>query len=270
MNEEQVKPRSPVALSKKSLATREGIALLQLLERIMADGCLADKEITELAAWLEQTASASTIPGIHFLREEVAGILADGVVSEAESRLLQNAILRVLPVIERERVKAKVADAAAQERKREKEERAKTWNLVTSKQVEYIRDLGGTCSENITKQQASEIIDQLLASRPTVRQRMVLRFWNRLDLLNAGVEGVSEWMDQWYEDDPHRLEAWELWKRESGDDGGRSPTSIESVPLGAGQEYLARVKGTRRGWSRGKIIIACLILLVILVILLLR
>ena len=50
MNEEQVKPRSPVALSKKSLATAEGIALLKLLERIMADGCLADKEITELAA----------------------------------------------------------------------------------------------------------------------------------------------------------------------------------------------------------------------------
>jgi len=94
---------------------------------------------------------------------------------------------------------------------------------------------------------------------------MVLRFWNRLDLSTAGVEGVSEWMDQWYEDDPHRLEAWELWKRESGDDGDRSPTSIESVPLGGGREYLGRVKATRGGWSWGKIMIACLILLALLV-----
>ena len=122
-NREQGKPLSPVTLSNKGRATTEGLELLALLERIMADGSLAPQEITELAAWLEQTASTATLPGIHFLREEVAGILADGSVSEAENRLLQNAILRVLPVIERERVKAKVADAAAQERKREKEGR---------------------------------------------------------------------------------------------------------------------------------------------------
>ena len=258
MDDEQAKRGSPVALSKKSLTTAEGIALLKLLERIMADGSLADQEITELAAWLEQTASTSTLPGIHFLREEVAGILADGAVSDAESRLLRNAILRVLPITERERAKAKVAEVTA----RERDERAAAAKLVTPKQLEFIHDLGGTCAENVTKWHASEIIDQLLASRPTVRQRMVLRFWNRLDLSTAGVEGVNEWMDRWYEDDPHRLEAWELWKRESGDDGGRSPTSIDSVPLGAGQEYLLRVTAMRRGWSFGQmIIIACLIVL---------
>jgi len=261
MDDEQAKRRSPVALSEKSLATAEGIALLKLLERIMADGRLADQEITELAAWLEQTASTSTLPGIHFLREEVVGILADGAVSEAESRLLRNAILRVLPITERERVKAKIADATARERNQERDERAAAANRVTLKQLEFIHDLGGTCADNVTKQQASEIIDWLLASRPTVRQRMVLRFWNRLDLLTTGVEGVSAWMDQWYEGDPHRLEAWELWKQESGDNGGRSPASIDSVPVGAGQEYLVRVKATRRGWSLGQIVIACLILL---------
>lgn len=260
MADEQAQRSSPVVLSKKNLATAEGIALLNLLERIMADGRLTDEEIKELAAWLEQTASTSTLPGIHFLREEVVGILADGSVSEAESRLLRNAILRVLPITERERAKAKVADATAQER----EERAATWNRVTLKQLEYIRDLGGTCADSVTKQQASEIIDRLLTSRPTARQRMVLRFWNRLDLLTTGVEGVSAWMDRWYAEDPHRLEAWTLWKRESGDSGDRSPASIDSVPLGAGQEYLVRVKATRRGWSLGQIVIACLILLALI------
>ena len=43
MDDEQAKRRSPVALSEKSLATAEGIALLKLLERIMADGRLADQ-----------------------------------------------------------------------------------------------------------------------------------------------------------------------------------------------------------------------------------
>ena len=131
-------------------------------------------------------------------------------------------------------------------REQERGERAATANRVTPKQLEFIHDLGGTCVDNVTKQQASEIIDCLLTSRPTVRQRMALRFWNRLDLLTTGVEGVSAWMDRWYEADLHRLEAWELWKQESGDNGGRSPASIDSVALGAGEEYLVRVKATRR------------------------
>jgi hypothetical protein len=263
MADVQTKRRSSVALSRKDLATTEGLALLAVLERIMTDGCLTDQEIKELATWLEQTASTSTLPGLQFLREEVAGMLADGNVSEAECRLLRNAILRVLPVTERERVKAKIAEATARERAREREERTAAAYRVTQKQLEYIRDLGGDCNETMTKQQASEIIDQLLESRPTVRQRMVLRFWNRQDLLKSGVEGVSAWMDRWYEEDPHRLEAWELWKRESGDTGDRSLVSVESVPLGAGQEYLARVKAARRDWSLGLAIVACLILLVV-------
>lgn len=259
MDNDQVKPRSPVALSKKSMATADGTALLTLLERIMADGRLASQEITELSAWLETTASTATLPGIHFLREEVTGVLADGAVSEAESRLLIKSILRVLPVTERERAKAKVAEATA----RERAAAATAANLVTQKQLAYIRDLGGTCPENATKWQASEIIDQLVTSRPTARQQMVLRFWNRLDLSTEGVEGVSEWMDQWYDEDPRRLEAWELWKQESRDDGSRSFTGIDRVPLGAGPKYLARVNATQGGWSKGKLITACFILLVI-------
>jgi len=167
MDDEQAKRRSPVALSEKSLATAEGTALLTLLERIMGDGCLAIQEITELAAWLEQTASTSTLPGIHFLREEVVGILADGVVSEAESRLLRNAILRVLPITERERAKAKVAEATAREREEERADRAAAAKLVTPKQLEFIHELGGTCAENVTKWQASNKCKGVRSCNPT-------------------------------------------------------------------------------------------------------
>jgi len=231
--------RSPVTLTKKALDTSEGQALLELLERTMSDGRLTDQEIKLLESWLANNVSNTTLPGIHFLREEVAGVVVDGAVSDGERNLLQKAILRVLPLTERERAKAKIADANAEER----EARIVEANNATIKQRDYIRDLGGFCPDNATKQEASDIIDRLLASAPTVRQRMVLRFWNRLDLMTAGVDGVSSWMDQWYAEDRDRIKAWELWKSQSSDNGGRSITNLEAVPLGAGFDYLARVKG---------------------------
>lgn len=107
--------------------------------------------------------------------------------------------------------------------------------------ADFFREFGGTCQDSATKREASEIIERLLAG-PTVRQRMVLRFWNQPDLMSASAADVSAWMDNWYAEDPHRLDAWALWKRESGEDGGRSPKNIDIVPIGAGEEYLARVK----------------------------
>ena len=212
-----------------------------MLERVVADGSLADQEIRDLGGWLDRAASTSTIPGIHFLREEVGGILADGSVTDGERTLLRNAILRVLPITERERAKARITDARTRERAEAKARESAAANVPTDRQLDFIRDLGGVCPDAATRQEASEIIERLLASCPTVRQRMVLRFWNRLDLMSAGVEGVSAWMDQWYAEDPNRLDAWTLWKRESRDEGSRSPEAIERVPLGVGQQYLARV-----------------------------
>ena len=238
MTEIKTGNRSPVTLTKKGLETSEGQALLELLERTMSDGRLADQEVRHLEAWLEANVSNTSLPGIHFLREEVAGVLNDGVVSDGERNLLHKAILRVLPITERERAKAKIADADAAVRVT----RIAEANNATIKQRDYICDLGGVCPENATKQEASEIIDRLIASAPTMRQRMILRFWNRLDLMTAGVDGVSSWMDQWYAEDRDRVEAWELWKSESGDNGGRSVTNLETVPVGAGFDYLKRVK----------------------------
>lgn len=264
--------RSPVTITKKGLGTSEGQALLALLERTLSDGKLTDHEVKLLEAWLSVNISNSTLPGIHFLREEVAGILADGAVSDGERNLLQKAILRVLPVTERERAKAKIADADAAENAA----RFAEANKATDKQIKYIRDLGGTCPEAATKQDASDIIQKLLASRPTVRQQMVLRFWNRTDLLKAGVEGVSNWMDQWYAEDSDRSTSWDLWKRDAGDYGGRSPADVPTVPLGAGFDYLKKVKNgvklnlstpgqKKSGGCLGQIIVICLFLFVLVI-----
>ncbi len=224
-------------LTKKDLDTLEGQALFELLERTMSDGRLTDQEVKLLEVWLKDNVF-NTIPGIQFLREEVAGVLVDGSVSDDERNLLQWAILRVLPVAERKRAKAKIADVNDAARIAE-------WNSVTIKQRDYIRALGGVCPANATKASASEIIDELLDSRritPTVRQQMVLRFWDQTNISSMGVEGVSNWMDQWYKEDPYRITAWELWKRDVGDNGSRSPDKVPTVPIGVGYEYLQKVK----------------------------
>ena len=225
MADEQPKRRVPVKLSADHLSSDIGVALLDLLDRVVADGTLSNQEIADLSAWLGEAAQNSTIPGIHFLREEVAGILADGSVSDAERNLLQNAILRVMPITERDRAKARIADARSRQRETNRQRRLAEFadaDRITDRQLEYICALGGTCSSNATKAEASTIITELLEHAPSARQRMVLRFWNRLDLMGAGVAGVTAWMDQWYAEDPNRLAAWTLWKQEAGDAGGRT------------------------------------------------
>jgi hypothetical protein len=114
--------------------------------------------------------------------------------------------------------------------------------LATAPQLKYLRALGVTPPEGMTKDQASETLDRLLSSRPSVsnRQMMVLRFWDSLSVAERGRYGVSEWMDVFYAEDRDRPAAWEWWKEENADCGHQDPP--EKVPVGIGPSYLARVK----------------------------
>lgn len=237
--------RTRVGLTGRDLDTESGVALLERLEAVWVDGIVGDDEAQALADWLEAAATQADLPGLHFLHEEVTEILADGIVSEPEKRLLRDAILRVLPTTERERARARFAEAAAAAREARRQAREVEANRATAAQRDYIAVLGGTCGEDATLAEASALIDSLLATRPTPRQLMVLRFWNRLDLRAEGVVGVSAWMDQWYTEDPDRKEAWALWKREIRDDGDGTAYAVERVPIGAGDAYLARIKEAR-------------------------
>ena len=252
MTDESITTRTQVRLTKRDLTTESGVALLQRLEQVWIDGVISERDVTALAEWLNDAAPVAGLPGLHFLREEIAGILADGIISEPEKRLLRDAILRVLPVAERERARARFAESAAHAREIRKRESEAEADRATPAQLQYISALGGACPDGTSKAEASGMIDALLASRPTVRQRMVLRFWNRLDLLTAGVDGVSAWLDEWYAEDPDRSEAWALWKREAGDQGQRTSHVVDQVPLGGGDTYLARVKSTRTDEARSR------------------
>jgi hypothetical protein len=113
------------------------------------------------------------------------------------------------------------------------------WNQATSNQLKYIRDLGGNPPEGITKDDASELIQQLLARNgPTPRQMMILRFWGRMEMAESSKDEVSEWMSQFYTEDPRRKLAWEKFKIENGDDGLQRDPSW--VPVGIGGTYLSK------------------------------
>lgn len=116
------------------------------------------------------------------------------------------------------------------------------YNKITEAQKRYIETLGGKLPESCTKKEASVLIDQLLNSNGsiTVRQQMILRFWNKTPQSDWGKSQVSVWMDQWYDQDSDHQLAWELFKEEHWDTG--MSQDLNKVPVGEGLKYLAKVK----------------------------
>ena len=70
---------------------------------------------------------------------------------------------------------------------------------ATERQFQDIRDRGGNPSAGLTHADAGDIIKQLLArQQPTPRQMMILRFWNKTDLMQSSKEEVAAWLEQFY------------------------------------------------------------------------
>jgi hypothetical protein len=111
---------------------------------------------------------------------------------------------------------------------------------ATERQLQYIRDLGGNPPAGLNHANAGEIIKQLLArQQPTPRQMMILRFWNKTDLMQSSKDEVAAWLEQFYNEDPRRKVAWEAFKLENGDDGSQHDPSF--VPIGVGESYLSKL-----------------------------
>lgn len=120
---------------------------------------------------------------------------------------------------------------------------------ATEKQIDFIRSLGGNPPRGLSRAGADELIPRLKAEQrekqarenpPTPRQTMVLRFWNRTDLVNASQWEVEQWLDKFYHEDARRKEAWEVFKKENGDDGSQHDPSW--VPVGVGESYLVKLR----------------------------
>jgi hypothetical protein len=248
-----------LSLTKPQLDSTEGTAFRDYLWWVAQDGYVTDDEIHHMKQWLSDSAWITHVPAIHYLKELVDGILSDAIVNEGERAELHKAILRILPKNYREPADDVKKKIAAERKAQEISDRVRRTNLATDRQIAYLASLGGTVIEGMTKSEASEQISRLTTSKATVRQQMVLRFWNQSHLATKSVEEVSQWMDQLYEREPLCLVAWELWKQDVGDSGTRNFADLDRVPLGCGHAYLKKAKLLNSQPKRG---LGCLVVLI--------
>jgi post-segregation antitoxin (ccd killing protein) len=256
-----------VSLTPSQCASVEGQELLALLCEITRDGLVSKEGVQRLNTWLDGK-SESDIPAISFLSNIPERF---GELTTAKAFEVHFSIERVLPKTIRDGVKEKRQEAWLHSPLKPKATEAQLDYIrglggnpppglniaeasllieqllehsgptpkqnTTERQLQYIRDLGGNPSAELTHAAAAEIIQQLLArQQPTPRQMMILRFWNKTDLMQASKDEVAAWLEQFYNENPHRKAAWETFKLENGDDGSQHDPS--SVPLGVGERYL--------------------------------
>jgi hypothetical protein len=237
-----------ITLTKAQVASSVGRELLDVLVRITDDGEIELSEVRELQAWLERNErSIENIPAVGWLSEVVGGILADGEITTEEHVELIRAVERVLPLEERATAQVKRLRAADEGVESAIAARHPTdIEPATERQIIFIKKLGGEVSDGLSKDRASFLIDDLLNSRgPSARQRMWLCFWDAKKSESVSRQEISEFIDGFYEADPDRRKAWELWKNENPD-ASRS-NDPGQVVRGQGREYLARVKGKGSG-----------------------
>lgn len=181
-----MKKGARIALTKTQAAEGLGRELIELSRTWLADGKFDARELDELKAWLAKV-PADSIPAIRFLKEEVHRYIADGEIYDWELSRLQAALIRVIPLKEREEAKTARSEAARIEweqrapereaaqrastvRSRELRERyAAIWATepATEAQLDFIRDLGGNLPSSASKLEASEMIDRLLGREVT-------------------------------------------------------------------------------------------------------
>ena len=88
--------RKRLSLSKQDLTAVAAAELIELLDRITADGKITLEEATELREWLASSDQLD-IPGITYLRGIIDAVLADGHLSQDEHKELFRAVEKVLP-----------------------------------------------------------------------------------------------------------------------------------------------------------------------------
>src|ERR1019366_2919666 len=79
---------------------------------------------------------------------------------------------------------------------------------------------------------------------------------NRLDLASSSKNELSEWVNRFYEEDPRRKAAWEIFKLEQGNDGSQSDPSW--VPVGIGEAYLQKAASLCRKGPHAQERVGCL------------
>jgi hypothetical protein len=120
---------------------------------------------------------------------------------------------------------------------------------ATASQINYIRSLGGDPKRSYTKGEASALIDALRENpKASPRQQMVLRFYNRTDLIGRSKVEVSAWLDKFYSENPVRKIVWEGFK--DSNPKLNETSDPDRIPIGLGDRLLrdGLKKLYRRRW----------------------
>jgi hypothetical protein len=226
-----------ITLTKRESESATGKRLIETILNVCQDERIDKHEIEAMHSFL--CSDGSGLAAIPFLRAICRDVLADGTIDDAELHRLKLAFSRVVPKDVRSTVSAHLERIGLPSVDDADETAIPSWTLdaATERQIHYILDLGGHVAPQMTKGDASELIDQLLERRPaTPRQVMLLRFFNRMDLAHACKDEVSMWIDECFVADERHERAWDRFKRATNHDPrGRDPAV---VPIGAYLNYM--------------------------------
>lgn len=223
-----------ITLTKTQADSPVGRELISRILDICHDGEITEAEINELHLFLVKNDPGIT--AFAYLRAITRGMVADGVVDSLEIYSLKKAFIRTVTKDIRGVVQTHLEAIGTPPKPPKRHAPAWTRHAASAAQIEYIAGLGGEFVPGMTKGEASELIDSLLERRPpTPRQKMLIRFFDRLELLDKTKSDVSEWIDQLYWNDRANEDAWERFKADTGLDWTEQDASV--VPIGAFRKY---------------------------------
>lgn len=214
-----------VTLTKSQLRIPEVSEFAELLINIASDGAIEYEELQNLAEWLNAHKSID-VPAIHFMFNLLLRVCKTQQLGGEEIYQVQLGIERVLPKEFRTRIVEKRLDVHYSA-------------PATERQLDLIQQITFNRPTGLSKREASEMIERIFEG-PTNRQKMFMRFCNRIDMLDKTREQVSQWMDDYIQTNPSHWEAWQVFKSDIQDDGGQN--NPEMVTVGVIQKYLARQK----------------------------
>jgi hypothetical protein len=224
-----------ITLTSAQAASAVGKKLINMILDMCHDGQLDIAEVETMDAFLRENAN-SEIAAVHFLRAITREIVADRMVDPMEAYRLKKAWERVVPKEVRAVVSTHLESIGFPAGEFDYTDAPWKRHPATAAQISYIDSLGGAITPWLTKGEASDLIEQLLERRPpTPRQRLLIRFFDRLDLHSATKEQVSVWIDDLFINSPKHERAWDRFKIETG----MSPeeTDMARVPIGACRNY---------------------------------
>jgi hypothetical protein len=223
-----------LTLLKKEADSPFGKKLLSFIFDVCHDGRISLGEIESLHTFLLE--NPSDISAAVLLRAQTREMLSDNQIDPLDEYNLKTYFVRITPKVFRGIIETHLESiglpVSAHGSLSWKNDRA------TARQIDYIIALGGKPSLDLTKGKASRLIDALLERRPpTPRQVMLLRFFNRLDLLDKNKDEVSEYIDGLFHFDTKYELAWARFKRETGQ--SRFNMDPSTVPIGACRQYMS-------------------------------